>query len=74
MSPTTYYQPLVIGELIQRGGTASQRDLAKALMLGDESDSKRWERVLGRWPRETLVKHGVVTYDRASKTNKLLAV
>lgn len=73
MSPTTYYQPLIIGELIRRGGVASQRDLAQALMLGDESEIKRWERILGRWPRATLRKRGVVAYDRASKTYRLLA-
>lgn len=72
MSPTTYYQPLIIGELIKRGGRASQTELAKALMLGDESDIRRWERVLGRWPRATLKRHGVVTYDSRSKTYQLL--
>ena len=64
MSPTTYSQPLIIGELIKRGGTASQRELAEALMIGDEAEVKRWEsKVLGRWPRATLRKHGVVHFD-----------
>lgn len=73
MSPTAYYQPLIIGELIRRGGKATQRQLAEALMLGDESDVQRWEKVVARWPRRTLKKHGIVSYDAASKEYCLLA-
>ena len=73
MSPTTYYQPLIIGELIRRGGSASRRELAVALMLGDDGEIRRWEQILGRWPRTTLRKHGIVSYDQYSKEYQLLA-
>ena len=73
MSPTAYYQPLIIGELIRRGGSASQRELAIALMLGDDGEVRRWERILGRWPRMTLRKHGIVYYDQHLKEYQLLA-
>lgn len=73
MSPTAYYQPLIIGELIRRGGSASQRQLAIALMMGDDGEVRRWEQVVGRWPRKTLRKHGVVSYDPKLKEYRLLA-
>lgn len=72
MSPTAYYQPLIIAELIRRGGSASQRDLAIALMTGDDGEVRRWERIVGRWPRQTLRKHGVVSYDPKLKEYRLL--
>ena len=72
MSPTTYYQPLIIGELIRRGGSASQRELAIALMLGDEGEVRRWERIVARWPRRTLKKHGIGFYDSITKQYRLL--
>lgn len=73
MKPTAYYQPLIIGELIRRGGSAPQRELAIALMMGDDGEVRRWEQILGRWPRMILRKHGIVSYDRYSKTYQLLA-
>ena len=72
MSPTTYYQPLIISELVRRGGSASQRDLAIALMMGDAGEVRRWEQVVGRWPRQTLRKHGIVSYEPGSKIYRLL--
>ena len=73
MRPTTYYQPLIIGELIRSGGSASQRDLAIALMNGDNGEVQRWERIVGRWPRSTLKKHGIISYDPSRKRYRLLA-
>ena len=72
MSPTTYYQPLIIAELIRRGGCASQKELAIALMLGDEGEVRRWEKIVARWPRRTLKKHGIVSYDSTTKQYRLL--
>jgi predicted house-cleaning noncanonical NTP pyrophosphatase (MazG superfamily) len=70
-SMTDIYQPAVILHLLTHGGTASKQDLAKTLRACDQSVQEYYENVLMRWPKATLTKHGVVTYDRKAKTFSL---
>ncbi len=68
MSMTEVYQPVVIRELLLKGGTCSKSELALALARYDQSVIEFYEKVLMRWPKQTLVKHGIVAYDRKTKT------
>jgi hypothetical protein len=67
MSMTDIYQPAVILHLLERGGTASKQDLARTLSGYDQSVQEYYEKVLMRWPKATLTKHGVVSYDRRER-------
>jgi predicted house-cleaning noncanonical NTP pyrophosphatase (MazG superfamily) len=67
MSMTDVYQPAVILHLLAHGGKASKQDLARTLSGHDRSVQEYYEKVLMRWPKITLMKHGVVTYDRKEK-------
>ena len=71
MSMTDIYQPAVILHLLERGGTASKQDLARTLSGYDQSVQEYYEKVLMRWPKTTLTKHGVVSYDRTEKEFEL---
>jgi predicted house-cleaning noncanonical NTP pyrophosphatase (MazG superfamily) len=68
MSMTDIYQPAVVLHLLENGGVASKHDLARTLSGYDQSVQEYYEKVLMRWPKATLTKHGVVTYDRKGKT------
>jgi predicted house-cleaning noncanonical NTP pyrophosphatase (MazG superfamily) len=71
MSMTDIYQPAVILHLLEHGGTASKQDLARTLSGHDRSVQEYYEKVLMRWPKATLMKHGVVSYDRKEKVFSL---
>jgi predicted house-cleaning noncanonical NTP pyrophosphatase (MazG superfamily) len=71
MSMTDVYQPAVILHLLEQDGAASKHDLAKTLSGYDTSVQEYYERVLMRWPKATLTKHGIVDYDRKQKTFSL---
>jgi predicted house-cleaning noncanonical NTP pyrophosphatase (MazG superfamily) len=71
MSMTDVYQPAVILHLLERGGTSGKHDLARTLAGYDESVQEYYERILMRWPKATLIKHEVVSYDRKSRTFSL---
>jgi 5-methylcytosine-specific restriction endonuclease McrA len=63
------YQPLIIAALLRADGPLHRDDLVKELVLNDEDVLARGRAQLMRWPKATLVgRHGVVSYDRASKT------
>jgi hypothetical protein len=44
------YQPLMIRTLLERGGTASRRDIAKALLAEDQSQLEYYEEITQRMP------------------------
>jgi predicted house-cleaning noncanonical NTP pyrophosphatase (MazG superfamily) len=71
MSMTDIYQPAVILHLLEHGGTASKRELARTLSSYDRSVQEDYEKVLMRWPKITLTKHGIVKYDQKQKLFKL---
>jgi ATP adenylyltransferase len=65
------YQPLIIGALIAAGGTLTKRELAQQILLADELQQRHAERILMRWPLDTLRKHGVIAYERHSMVFRL---
>src|SRR5262245_6804340 len=67
MSMTDIYQPAVILHLLEHGVAASKKDLARTLSEYYKSVHEYYEKVLMRWPKATLTKHGVVSYDRKGK-------
>lgn len=68
MSMTDIYQPAVVLHLLEQGGTASKQNLARTLSGYDRSVQEYYEKVLMRWPKATLTKHGIVSYKRKEKT------
>ena len=72
MSMTENYQPVVIRELLHRGGSASQDELSKSLMLENQVLLAYWKGRLMTWPKKTLTKHKIISYDRKSQQFKLL--
>jgi predicted house-cleaning noncanonical NTP pyrophosphatase (MazG superfamily) len=67
MSMSEVYQPVIIKELLENGGTCSKDHLAARLADHDESVQEYYRKILMRWPKITLTKHGVVEYDRSKK-------
>jgi hypothetical protein len=73
MSMTANYQPVIIRELITRGGKATKDELALALLQQDQEEMDYWRKILMRWPYDTLhKKHGIIEYHSTSKTFELL--
>lgn len=64
MKMTEVYQPLVIRTLIENGGSASTRQLALAALPYDTSQIEYYEQIMKRWPKITLKKHDVISYQR----------
>lgn len=71
MSMSEVYQPVIIKELLEHGGSCSKEHLAARLADHDASVQEYYQRILMRYPKETLAKHGVVHYDRTTKTFSL---
>jgi predicted house-cleaning noncanonical NTP pyrophosphatase (MazG superfamily) len=67
MSMTDVYQPAVIKDLLQHDGRRSRTDLARMLAQYDVSVRDYYVKVVMRWPKQTLEKHGIVEYDRRSR-------
>ena len=57
------YQPVMIKELLARGGKASIRDIAAAFLARDESQLEYYEQITKDMPGKVLSKHGVVERD-----------
>lgn len=68
MRMTDVYQPVVIRELLSNGGSSSKSRLAASLVQYDASVQEYYQRILMRWPKATLTKHGIVSYDRATES------
>jgi 5-methylcytosine-specific restriction endonuclease McrA len=64
MTMSSYYQPLVIRELIEAGGRRSADDLARRLLAEDAFAVSRARRTLMRWPKIALASRGIVGYDK----------
>jgi ATP adenylyltransferase len=63
MSMSHTYQPVMIRELLVKGGRASVRDCASAFLARDESQIEYYEQITKRMPGKVLAKHGVVERD-----------
>lgn len=72
MHLSSYYQPLVIGALAEAGGSMTRDDLAKRLLTEDQVALEKAVRILMRWPKTTLQRHGVVRYHRKQRVFELL--
>jgi ATP adenylyltransferase len=57
------YQPVMIKELLERGGKASIRNIASAFLCRDESQLEYYEQITKNMPGKVLDKHGVVERD-----------
>ena len=57
------YQPLLIRTLIESGGAATIRHLARAFAAADDSQVRLYERKIREMPLRVLKRHGVVTVD-----------
>jgi ATP adenylyltransferase len=60
MSMSHIYQPLVIRTLVESGGRASVRSIAREFLSYDEAQVEYYIRIVKRWPKATLTKHGVI--------------
>lgn len=61
---TDIYQPAVIKELLVHGGQRTKAQLAASLAQYDLSVQEYYERIVMRWPKITLTKHGIIDYER----------
>jgi ATP adenylyltransferase len=57
------YQPVMIRELLKRGGKASIRNIAAAFLARDVSQLEYYEQITKDMPGKVLGKHGVVQRD-----------
>src|SRR5215207_10079044 len=57
------YQPVMIRELLTRGGKASIRNIAAAFLARDASQLEYYEQITKDMPGKVLSKHGVVARD-----------
>jgi len=58
------YQPVMIRELLKRGGKASVRNIAGAFLARDESQLEYYEQITKDMPGKVLGKHGIVQRER----------
>ncbi len=63
MSMTEIYQPAIILHLLERDGSASKADLARTLSGYDAAIQDYYEKIVMKWPKITLTKHHIVTYE-----------
>lgn len=73
MKMTGVYQPVIVRELLQHGGECTKEQLARAISFYDPSVLDYYKRVLMRWPKATLTKHGVVSYKNTGQLFSLNA-
>ncbi len=55
------YQPVMIMTLLQHGGHCSTRDIAKAILLDDESQIEYYENITRNMVGRVLTNHGIVS-------------
>ena len=71
MSMSEVYQPAIILHLLEKDGVANKLQLAGVLSGYDESVQECYQKILMRWPKQTLTKHNIVSYDQKSKVFSL---
>jgi 5-methylcytosine-specific restriction endonuclease McrA len=74
MSMTEIYQPVIVKELLRNDGSCTKEQLARKLADYDLSVVEYYKKVLMRWPKDTLTKHGIVHYDRQSQSFELTSM
>lgn len=73
MSMTQYYQPVLIAELLENGGKCSKEQLAACLVKYDDAVLEYYKKIVMVWPKATLEKHGVISYDKTTQMFSLNA-
>ena len=69
MKMTHIYQPLMIKTLLQSwDNRATAEQIARSFLNGEMSQIQHYKRVVGRWPRTTLTRHNIVSYDNGIYT------
>lgn len=71
MSMTDLYQPVIIRELLLHEGIRTKSELAAILASYDTSVQEYYEKIVMRWPKITLTKHGIVDYERKGSVFRL---
>lgn len=71
MSMTDLYQPVIIRELLLHEGVRTKSELAAILASYDTSVQEYYEKIVMRWPKITLTKHGIVDYERKGSVFRL---
>ena len=74
MSMTDVYQPAVIKKLLLHGGKRTKKQLASVLAQYDHSVQEYYERIVMRWPKITLTKHGIINYETQGRMFSLCAL
>jgi len=72
MTMTNVYQPVVIRELLLHEGWRTKEQLGVALAAYDLAVQEYYARIVMRWPKITLAKHGIVEYVRHGSVFRLL--
>lgn len=72
MSMTDVYQPAIVKDLLEHEGVRSKSALAGTLTGFDAAVQEYYEKVVMRWPKITLTKHDVVTYERKTQEFRLV--
>jgi 5-methylcytosine-specific restriction endonuclease McrA len=73
MSMTDLYQPVIIRDLLLHEGARTKKELAAILASYDASVQEYSEKIVMCWPKITLTKHGIVSYQRQGSVFHLSA-
>lgn len=60
MSMSHIYQPVVIRTLLEKNGISSIRDIAREFLSYDEAQVAYYIKIAKNYPKQTLLKHGVI--------------
>ncbi|GAA3977612.1 HNH endonuclease [Allohahella marinimesophila] len=71
MSMTEVYQPVIIRELLRCNGQCTKTDLAAVLARYDLSILDYYKKIVMRWPKITLAKHDIISYQKEGEIFKL---
>jgi diadenosine tetraphosphate (Ap4A) HIT family hydrolase len=66
MAMSHVYQPVLLRTLIDAGGSATVRQIARAFAANDEAILREAEKTIRNMPVPVLKRHRIVTYDKAS--------
>ena len=68
MRMTEVYQPVIISELLRNKGSCTKTELALALARYDNLIIEHYKDIVMRWPKKILTKHGIIKYNKSTKT------
>ena len=54
------YQPIMMREILRRGGRASREEIARAFLAEDRSQIEYYQEITARMPGPVLSRHGMV--------------